>query len=85
MSADALAQAFTRLISSKEFVSQVREDEDAALGTFDLTDAEANLLADAAHEGVELMGDGEGKAMKRIGAELQGVHGQITIDPQLLK
>jgi hypothetical protein len=82
MSADALAQAFTRMIISKEFVSEVDEDASTALGSFDLTDAEATLLADAAREGVDLMADGEGMAMKRIGAELQGAHGQITEETQ---
>jgi hypothetical protein len=82
MSTDALAQAFTRLISSEEFVSEVREDEDAALGSYDLSKEEAGLLAEAAHEGVEMMGDGEGRAMKRIGAQLQGDSGQITEETQ---
>ncbi len=82
MSADALAQAFTRMLGSAEFVSRIAEDPAAALGGFDLTDAERGMLTDAAREGVELMGADEGLAMKRIAAEIQGAHGQISDETQ---
>ncbi len=82
MSADALAQAFTRMLASEEYVSRVAEDPGAALGDLDLTEHETGLLTDAAREGVTLMGDDEGMAMKRIGAELQGAHGQISEETQ---
>lgn len=82
MSTDALAQAFTRMLGSDEFVSQVAEDAAAALAEFDLTDIEKGMLTDAAREGVTMMTEDEGVAMKRIAAEIQGAHGQITPETQ---
>lgn len=82
MSTDALAQAFTRMLGSDEFVSQVAEDAAAALTEFELTDIERGMLTDAAREGVTMMTEDEGIAMKRIAAEIQGAHGQITPETQ---
>ncbi len=82
MSIDALAQAFTRMLGDEEFVAQIKDDPTGTLAEYDLTAIESGMLADAAREGVELMTEDESTAMKRIAAEIQGAHGQISPETQ---
>jgi len=70
MSADALAQAFTKMLGSSNFVQEIKADPAAALSEFDLEETERDLLAAAAAEGVESIGEEHGDAMKRIAEEL---------------
>lgn len=81
MTAEAMAQAFTRMLKSEEYSAEVAADA-VALDSFDLSDGERKMLTDAAAEGIMMMGEDEGGSMKRIAAELQSRHGQISDETQ---
>ena len=70
MSADALAQAFTKMLGSPTFVQEIKADPAAALAEFDLEAQEADLLTAAAVDGVDSIGEEHGDAMKSIAEEL---------------
>jgi len=70
MTTEALAKGFTRMLTEPVFADQVARNADAALGYLELQDHEKKLLADAAAEGVDSMGEERGGAMKRVATEM---------------
>ena len=80
MSADALAQAFTKMLGSSTFVQEVKADPAGSLADLDLETREIDLLVSAAVEGVESIGEEHGDAMKRIAQELSKNEDAVSPD-----
>jgi hypothetical protein len=78
MTTEALAQGFTRMLTDAVFADQVKRNPAAALGYLDLEEHESQLLANAAAEGVDSMGEEHGGAMKAVAVEMGRNQAEIS-------
>ncbi len=82
MTIENLAKAFIRMLTEPVFADHVKREPDKALGGFDLSDHERGLLINAAHEGVDSMGEDGGGAMKVIAGEMAQNQADISAETQ---
>jgi len=57
MSANATAEVIAAMLDSNEFVERVKEDQDTALSSYELTAEEKEMLLNAAREGIDYIVD----------------------------
>ncbi len=78
MTTEALAKAFTAMLNDTDLVTEVGKDAAAALAGYDLGDDERGLLAAAAEEGVDSIGEDHGGAMKAVAATINADPDGVT-------